>query len=39
MVFNCTCCRLTFDNADPEAFVGLRCKVMFCNVSVVCSFH
>ncbi|KAG4937609.1 hypothetical protein JHK85_052528 [Glycine max] len=26
---------LTFDNADPEAFVGLRCKVMFCNVSVV----
>ncbi|KAG5016851.1 hypothetical protein JHK82_022496 [Glycine max] len=26
---------LSFDNADPEAFVGLRCKVMFYNVCAV----
>lgn len=31
MNVHCTYCRLSFDNADPEAFVGLRCKAMFCN--------
>lgn len=37
----CTYCRLSFDDADPEAFVGLRCKAMFCNFWVITSvsFH
>jgi len=39
MIVNWTCCRLSFDDADPEVFVGLRCKVMFCNLYIVCSFH
>lgn len=34
----CTYCRLSFDDADPEAFVGLRCKAMFCNFRVIYSW-